>query len=189
MLKDLVKRGRTYRRFYQDRGIDMKTLEELVDLARLAPSGMNKQYLRYMLSNAPQLNEAINGTLVWGAYFKGWISPPEGEKPAAFIVVLREKSLVTGMKLDEGFACQNIVLGAAEKGLGCCCLGNIDRQKLSGILSLDGKYEIALVVGIGYPKEEIAVDEVDPNGDIKYWRDEQQVHHIPKRKLKDIIIR
>ena len=188
MLKDLVERARSCRRFYQDRAIEMKTLEELVDLARLSPSGVNKQYLRYYLSNVQEMNEAINSTLIWGGYFPGWISPPDGEKPAAFIVMLREKSLVTGMKIDEGFACQNIILGATEKGLGCCCLGSINKQKLSGIIALDDKYEIVLVIGLGYPKEQVIIDEVDSSGNIKYWRDEQKVHHVPKRRLEDIIV-
>jgi len=49
MIRDLVLKNRSYRRFHEDAEVDSQTLRELVDLARLSASAGNKQPLRYML--------------------------------------------------------------------------------------------------------------------------------------------
>ena len=188
MLKELVIKNRSYRRFFQDEKIKKETLRELVDMARLTASGLNRQVLRYYLSNDADTNNKINETLVWAGYFKGWISPPEGEKPSAFIIMLKDREAGQGLAQDEGIAAQTILLGAVEKGLGGCMLSNIDRKKLSVSLNIPDKYEICLVIAIGRPREKVVIEEIDKSEDIKYYRDEQQVHHVPKLKLEDVII-
>jgi len=188
MIKDLIVKNRSYRRFYQDRAVEMCVLRELVDLARLAPSGLNRQGLKYIMSNTQDLSNKINDCLIWAGYCKGWISPKDGEKPSAFIVMINDTSLGTSLPQDQGFAGQNILLGAVEKGLGGCYIVNIKKDILAQTLNLDDKYEIAAVIAIGYPKEEVVIEPMDASGDVKYWRDDNQVHHVPKRSLDEIIL-
>ena len=83
---------------------------------------------------------------------------------------------------------QSILLGAVENGLGGCIIANINRKKLAEALNLDEKYEIALVLALGYPKEEVVIETINEYGDIKYWRDENKVHHVPKRTLDKLIL-
>ena len=186
MLRDLIIRNRSYRRFDETKKIEMEVLHELVDLARLSASGANIQSLRFFLSNERELNNKINDCLRWAGYLKGW-SPEEGERASAFIVMLKDRQRQSSTAYDEGIAAQSILLGAVEKGMGGCMLGAVDREKLEGVLRLSGNYEILLVVALGYPTETVVIDEA-ANGDIKYWRDENEVHHVPKRKLEDIIL-
>jgi len=188
MIKDLVLKNRSYRRFHQERVVEIDTLRELIDLARLAPSGYNRQALRYYLSCEPEMNDRINACLGWAGYLKDWDGPAEGEKPAAFIVMLIDTSVGPTMAQDQGLAGQNILLGAVEKGLGGCFIVNIQKKKLARELNLDEKYEIAAVIALGYPREEIVLEVMDESGDVKYWRDEQGIHHVPKRTLDDIIL-
>lgn len=188
MIKELIQKNRSYRRFHQDRSVTMTTLRELVDLGRLAPSGHNRQALKYVLSNTRSLNNQINECLAWAGYLKDWNSPPEGEKPSAFIVMVKDTSVGTSLPQDQGFAAQSILLGAVERGLGGCFLANINRKLLMEILELDGKYSIEGVIAIGYPKEKILLEEIGASGDVRYWRDEEQVHHVPKRSLEEIIL-
>lgn len=188
MLKELILRNRSCRRYYQDRRVSLDTLWELVDLARLAPSGYNRQGLKYLLANEAALNRRINECLTWAGYIKGWNSPPEGEKPAAFIIMVRDTRLGPMLTQDLGFAAMSILLGAVEKGLAGCFLLAIDKNSLRQVLGLVEGYEIEAVIAIGHPKEEIILEEIGSDGDVRYWRDEQGVHHVPKRKLEDIIL-
>lgn len=188
MLKDLVLRNRSYRRFHQDKPVAMETLRELADLARLAPAGANKQTLRYYLSNTKESNAKIFDTLAWAAYLKDWDGPEEGERPSGYIVMLKDSSVGSSPAQDEGFAAQNILLGAVELGMGGCFLANVKRQKLAAELKLDEKYELLSVIAIGYPKEEVVLEPMPESGDVRYWRDENGVHHVPKRALDDIIL-
>lgn len=188
VIKELVLKNRSYRRFYQEKSIERDTLKELVDLARLSPSGANKQTLRFILSNSEEVNDKISKCIFWAGYYKDWDGPEEGEKPSAYIVVVRDTTFGNGTVQDEGIAVQSILLGAVEKGFGGCIIANIDRKHLRESIVLDEKYEISLVVALGYPKEEVVVETIDKSGDVKYWRDERQVHHVPKRTLDELIL-
>jgi len=66
--------------------------------------------------------------------------------------------------------------------------GSIDRELLRENLSIPERYEILLVIALGRPKEKVVIEPVGPDGSIRYYRDEQQVHHLPKRGLEEIIL-
>jgi len=187
MFADIVKKNRSYRRFYEDVVVSKEELTELIGFARLVPSGANAQVLKYFISNESVLNSKIFETLGWAGYLKDWDGPVEGERPSAYIIMLSDLSLGKDRKHDEGIAAQTIMLGAVEKGYGGCMLGNVNREKLATNIGLDTeKYRIELVLALGKPKEEVVIEPLD--GDIKYYRDEKQVHHVPKRALEDLII-
>lgn len=188
MIRDLILKNRSYRRFYQEIPIELETLRELVDLARLSASASNLQPLKYILSCNPQKNANVFPYLSWAGYLKEWAGPPEGERPSAYIIVLGDTQISRYFGSDQGIAAQSILLGATEKGLGGCIIGSIDREGLKKDLEIPAHYEILLVLALGKPKETAIIETVGPNGDIKYWRDKEEKHHVPKRKLDDIIV-
>ncbi len=188
MLHELIHKSRSIRRFFQDVPVEMKALRELVDLARLSPSGSNLQALKYYACNEPEKNARIFQHLGWAGYLKDWPGPEEGERPAAYIIILGDSTISKSFGCDHGIAAQSIMLGAAEKGLGGCMLGSVRRAELAAMLNLPPQYEILLVLALGKPKEIVQVDPLGPDGSVKYWRDEQQVHHVPKRNLEDILL-
>ena len=67
-------------------------------------------------------------------------------------------------------------------------LANIQREKLKTALRLPADTEILLVIALGKPKEKVVLEEIDADGDTKYYRDADGTHHVPKRKLKDILL-
>jgi len=188
MIKDLIIRNRSYRRFYREVSIERETLIELVDLARLSASASNLQPLRYILSCDPQRNALIFPHLAWARYLKDWPGPSEGERPSAYIVILGDTEVTRSFDCDHGIAAQSILLGATERGLGGCMIGSIKRQRLRQALEIPPRYKIILVLALGKPRETVVIDTVGPSGDIEYWRDSEGIHHVPKRPLDDIII-
>lgn len=188
MLKDLIIRNRSYRRFYENHPLKPQTLRELVELARLTASGCNMQPLKYILSSYPEKNELIFPHLAWAGFLKDWPGPAKGERPSAYIIIVHDKRIKHVMGCDHGIAAQTILLGAAERGLGGCIIGSIDKKKLRASLEISSNYDILLVIALGKPKEKVVIEKVGKDGDIKYWRDKQGIHHVPKRPLEEIII-
>ena len=188
MLRDLILRNRSYRRFYEEVDISLDTLRELVDLARLSASAMNAQPLKYILSSEPQRNSLIFPHLAWATFLKTWPGPADGERPSAYIIVLGDTEISRFWDYDAGIAGQSILLGATEKGLGGCMIANIEKEGLRKALKIPPRYEILLVLALGKPKEKVVIETVGDSGDTKYWRDSKGVHYVPKRPLDDIII-
>jgi nitroreductase len=188
MIRDLVLKNRSYRRFYEEVDIKLETLKELVDLARLSASARNAQPLRYILSCGRDKNSLIFPHLAWATFLKTWSGPAEGERPSAYIVILGDTEISRFWDYDAGIAAQSILLGATEKDLGGCMIANIDRQGLRKALGIPPRYEILLVLALGKPKEKVVIETVGTDGDTKYWRDSKDVHHVPKRTLDEIII-
>jgi len=187
-LRELILKNRSYRRFDPKVSISGEILLQLVDLARLSPSGANRQPLKFFLSRESGTNDLIFPHLAWAAYLKDWSGPAEGERPAAYIVILGDKHVSSSFGCDHGIAAQSILLGAVEKGLGGCMVGSIERKGLQKVLNLSENLEILLVIALGKPAETVILENVGDNGDIKYWRDEQECHHVPKRSLEDIVV-
>jgi len=189
MIDELIRKNRSCRRFHQDRPVALDTLEAMVDLARLSASSANQQPLKYILSTAEETNRRIFNCLGWAGYLKDWRGPEEGEQPSAYIVILGDTGIAGRFDCDHGIAAQSILLGARDRGLSGCMIGSINRNKLRDALQIPARHKILLVLAIGEPKEEIVIETMGPGDSIKYWRDADGVHHVPKRSLKDIIIK
>lgn len=187
-LKDLIRRNRSYRRFYEDESIPQYILEGLVDLARLSPSARNAQTLKYFIACDPETNAKIFPHLSWAGYLKSWEGPAKGERPSAYIIVLNDSEISDNFFCDDGIAIQSMLLGAVEQNLGGCIIGSVDRLKLCNALNIPNHLKIVEVIALGKPREQVIIEDVE-NDDIKYWRDEDQVHHVPKRSLDEIIVK
>ncbi len=184
----LTLKNRSIRRFNEKVQVRYKKLRKLVNLARQSASGSNLQPLKYILSCAPERNQLIFPTLSWAGYLKDWQGPEEGERPSAYIVLLGDTEIGNSFQYDAGIASQSITLGAVEMGLGACLIGSIRRETLRKALAIPEKYEILLVIALGKPAEEVALDPLAEGKDIKYWRDEKDRHHVPKRELDELIL-
>ena len=188
MIKDLVRRTRSCRRFREE-PIGEGLLRSLVDLARISASAANLQPLKYLLSYEKEMNEIIFPELKWAGYMKDWDGPVEGERPSAYIIVLGDTEITKSFGCDHGIASQNILLGATDMGLGCCIIASVNRDNLRRALRIPGRFEILHVIALGRPGERIVIEEIGEGSDIKYWRDGSGIHHVPKRALHDIIIK
>jgi nitroreductase len=187
-LREIVLKTRSYRRFDKSHRIEYRTLEGLVDLARLSASGANRQPLKYLIYNTPEDCERVFPSIVWAAYLKEWNGPGAGERPSGYIVILGDKSLAEGFGVDHGIAAQSIMLGATEAGLGGCMIASIRREQLRNEFKIPERFEILLILALGKPVENVIIDDIK-DGDVKYWRDELKNHHVPKRPLDELILK
>jgi len=186
-LKDLILHSRSYRRFHQEVPVPTELLRDMVDAARLSASARNMQPLKYMLFNDPENCEKIFPALGWAGYLKDWDGPEEGERPAAYIVQLADLELAGNWWCDDGIALQSMLLTATERGFGGCIIGSVQKEMLRKALDIPEPYKILQVLALGKPAEKVVIEEVR-DGDIRYWRDDRDVHHVPKRSLDELII-
>ena len=189
MLKDLIVRNRSYRRFYEDQPMAQQTLRDLVELARLSGSAANLQPLKFITSCDAEKNAHIFESLIWAGYLENWPGPDKGERPSGYVVILGDTQISKSFGVDHGIAAQSIMLGATELGFGGCMIGSIKRDDLRESLDISERYEILLVLGLGKPKEQVVVEDLGSAESIKYYRDLEEVHHVPKRSLDELIIK
>ncbi len=185
---EIVKMNRSYRRFHEEKKIETRLLTELVDCARLSASAQNLQPLKYIIINEKSTAEKVFPYLKWAGYLLDWDGPAEGERPSAYVVILSDPEISKSVKWDHGIAAQTILLGAVSMGLGGCTIGSVNKEGLKGSLEIPRELEIELVIALGYPREKVVIDEVDKGQSIRYYRDDDGVHHVPKRKLDDVLI-
>ena len=192
MMSEWVRRTRTVRRFQEERQIDSALVRQWIDLARLGGSARNGQVLKYMVIKEDGLRRQLFPLLGWAGYLRDWPGPAPGERPPAYVACLLDTELLRGPEteahFDLGIATQNLLLGAAECGVFGCRIGAFSSSAVHHLLQLTDRFKVLLVLALGYPAETIALEELGPEGDIRYWHDEQGVHHVPKRRLTEILI-
>jgi nitroreductase len=191
-LYELILKRRSIRRFEQKK-IPLETLKKLVNAARLAPSGSNLQPWEFMIINEDSLLEKVFPTLAWAGYIAPEGNPSLGERPVAYVILLVNKNIRReGYEHDLGAAAQNIMLTALEEGIGSCWLGSIKRDQLRKILNVPEGYLIDTVIALGYPQESPLAEDISPDKSqakesIRYYKDKDNLLHVPKRRLEDIL--
>ena len=188
-LHDMVLKTRSYRRFDASVSIKKETLLELIELARRTGSGANRQPLKYVLSSEPQWNKKIFESLAWAGYLADWSGPIADERPTGYIIILNDKSISDSSPIDVGIAAQTILLGATTKNLGGCMFGSIGRKKLSETLALPDHLDIVLIIALGKPVEKVVLEDAEPGASIKYYREPDGTHHVPKRRKEELVFR
>jgi nitroreductase len=191
---EAVTRRRSIRRF-KDTPVAYAILERCVNAARLAPTAINSQLCEYIIVDDERLlPRVLDAVAMWAGVPRpdnGW--PPE-RRPKAYIVTLintgLEKERGAGRvntNYDAALAVENTVLVAQEKGLGSCVLTGINRKKLRRALNIPDRYEIAILLALGFPDESPVVEVT--TGSVERWVDDKGVLHVPKRRLEDVLHR
>lgn len=191
MISKLIYATRTVRRFQEGQSLSQAFLTGLVDLARVGGSARNAQVLKYMIITDTGLRQSLFPLLGWAGYLSDWPGPVPGERPEAYIACLLDVQLMRGAETevycDLGIATQNMLLGAAQQGVFGCRIGAFSPQ-VHKVLGLDGRYTVLLVLALGYPAETVILEEIGANQDVRYWRDGEGGHHVPKRSLAQIMV-
>ncbi|MBR2667372.1 MAG: nitroreductase family protein [Oscillospiraceae bacterium] len=190
-LYELVCKSRSYRGYDESRQLTREELLELIECARLCPSSVNRQPLKFYPVWEHEQAERVLALTRWARALPELTLPHPGKHPTAFIIICQDQEIdpsLTRYQKDVGIVAQTMLLAAVEKGLGGCMIGNFDPAPMRAELGLDARYAPLLVVALGKPDETIVLTEVGPEGSTDYYRDADDVHYVPKRSLEDIIL-
>lgn len=189
MLEELVEKCRSYRSFDERIPVTEAEIKRMLENARRTPSAVNLQPLRYRICTEKEDCEKVLALTKWAGKLSVKM-PPEGHAPTAFVVMCVDKTVVPNAEKagrDIGIAAEVILLSATEEGLGGCMIGAFDKAGVAETLSIGERYEPALIIALGKPDETVVLEDAEGEK-TDYYRDGDNVHHVPKRKLGDIII-
>ena len=190
MLKELVLQNRSYRGFDAKYHFSEQQLRELVDHARLSPSSVNAQPFRYYLSWEAEEVARLNPLTNWAKGLPQLTLPHPGMEPTGFIIICQDMvwgESIARYQKDIGIVAQTILLAAAEQQLGGCMIGNFSPRAVKEALELSEGLEPVLIIALGKPAERVVLTEVGEDGSVAYYRDDEDVHYVPKRRLDDTI--
>ena len=190
MLIDLVRKNRSYRGYDHSRAITREELLKLVEAARLCPSSVNVQPLKYFLACDPDTVATVQAQTHWAKGLPELTLPHPGKEPTAFIVICQDTAIhpnLARFQRDVGIVAQTMLLAAVEMGLGGCMIGNFDAGSVHEALGLADEIRPLLIVAFGKPDEAVILTDV-VDGRTGYYRDEQDRHYVPKRALADLVI-
>lgn len=191
MLKDLVKRSRSFRSFDEGTPVSREMLLEWIDCARFCPSSINLQMLKFRPVYEKEECDKVLSLTRWAGKLKELSLPPKGHAPTAYIIVCTDNAVIEGaerFQKDVGIAAQTILLAAAEKDFGGCMIGSFSPNELCKSLALPSGILPQLVIALGKPDERVELTDLPKSGDTSYYR-ENGVHYSPKRSLEDLIIK
>ena len=191
MLKDLILKNRSYRGYDETYSFTKEQMMAYVDGARLCPSSKNLQPLKFFMAYEKEDVDIIRPLVHWAAQLKDITLPHPGHCPTGFIVICVDTDISENLAMfqrDAGIVAQTMLLLAAEEDLGGCMIGNFNAGDLRAALSLPENIRPTLVVALGKPDETVVLTDVGPDGNTVYYRDENDVHYVPKRSLDDIIL-
>lgn len=189
-LRDLMIENRSYRRFDQSKKIGEDILKSLVELTRYCPSGRNLQPLKYRIVDDAAECARLFPVLKWAGYFADWDGPEEGERPVAYLVQCLDTELTTNLLCDDGLQLEALTLGASSLGIHGTIIKSFDVVKTKEILNLPEIFKPLYIVALGYPAETVVIEDTDgtKEADIKYHRDAEGVHIVPKRPLEELLL-
>jgi nitroreductase len=184
----LVEMTRSCRRFDQ-KDLPQDFLDSLIEIARICPSARNSQPLKYITIDDQDFMNRLFPNLLWAGALKDWDGPETNERPKAYIAMILDKSISGNAAWDSGIVAQTLQLYAMEQGIGSCILGSFDKKKIEELLELDDKQEIQFLIAFGYPLEKRVIVDVKEESDVKYYRDDNEVHYVPKRSVQSLLLK
>jgi nitroreductase len=166
---EVVRTRRSVRRYRPDR-IPQETLERVLDAARIAPSGSNRQPTRLIVVQ----DEETKQKLVPMCHDQGFIATA----PVVVVACGRDIKYNRGgwmgrysMVVDVAIAVDHLTLAARAEGLGTCWIGSFDNEALKKFFRLPEDVDVVALTPLGYPDGEpfTGPEGRIPLADFVYW--------------------
>ena len=177
-----IEERRSIRKF-EDRPVPADILDQIIEAARLAPSGTNRQPWRFALLQESQREKIASAVvqpfvveapavfvccLDHRAYLRSHVEDRMkelvraeviSEEAAGYIYQRRMPEQVEEVRLpasayiDLGIAVQNMVIAAASLGLGSCWVRLFNQEQVQQSLALPDHMEALVLLPVGYPAQ------------------------------------
>ena len=177
---------RTYRRFEQ-KSVPQDVVEDLIDAVRLSSCGANRQAVRLIVVQSPEMAAKVHPLVKWAAYLPPEQGTPKAEElPTLYAAVVQDTSIPGDLNTDTGIALANMTLAAWDKGVGSCIMGAINKPALTELLGIEEPQKLAFMVAFGYPAHKAGIVPLTERTGVKYYLDENRDYCVPKRSREEI---
>ncbi|NLB15650.1 MAG: nitroreductase [Clostridiales bacterium] len=190
-VKEIVLKNRSYREFDSSVPITHEVIEEYIDSVRFTPSTVNLQPLKFYIATKPDETSLIRQNVKFAGLLTGYNGPDKEHNPTGYVIIFADKNIAAkpeGFDKDVGIAAQTILLEAAEDGFGGCMIGSFNGNEITRYFKFPENLSMRLIIALGKPLTKIVLEEMPAGGSTAYYRDENSVHHVPKRPLSEILI-
>lgn len=180
-LSEVIAARRSIRKFKPGE-ISEEMVKELIESARLAPSGSNLQPARFIVAKSPQAKESIGKCTPYKFVVKAAVifvcladlttittrESRVGElfkegafdgvdmdmsDPSAVAPTMDDNMIKAYLSMNTAIAIEHIVLKAVDLGLGSCWIGRFSREKLKDFLKLDDNIYPVMLLPVGWPDQ------------------------------------
>lgn len=171
---------RSCRRFKQD-AISREDIDKMIDAGRYAPTGANRQPVRFAVITSPEkAAEMFEHT--------GWLTgtPVEGERPTAYIIIMCDTTAGGGAEASAACAATTVMLAAHALGYGSCWCGCHGKEEVVSLLGLPENIEPRITISLGRYAEEFVVH--DPSPELKVAMQDDGKIHLGKLGREDVTL-
>jgi nitroreductase len=190
-VKEIVIKNRSYREFDTSVPITYEALEGYIDSVRFTPSTVNLQPLKFYIATEPEETSLIRKNVKFAGLLPGYKGPDREHDPTGYVIIFTDKNIAPkpeGFDKDVGIAAQTILLEAVEDGFGGCMIGSFNGNEIIRYFNFPENLSMRLIIALGKPLTKIVLEEMTAGGSAAYYRDENSVHHVPKRPLSEILV-
>ena len=183
---DSLASRRTYRRFAQ-KPVPPDVAHDIVEAVRLSSCGANRQAVRLVMVQSPELVAKVQPLVKWAAYLPPEQGTPKADElPTLYAAVVQDTAIPGDLATDTGIALANMTLAAWDKGVGSCIMGAINKPALTELLHIKEPEKLAIMVAFGYPTHEAHIVPLTGETGVKYYLDENRDYCVPKRSAEEI---
>ena len=183
---ELLATRRTYRRFAQ-KPVPQDVVNDLVEAVRLSSCGANRQAVRLVVAQSPEMVAKVQPLVKWAAYLPPEQGTPKADElPTLYAAVVQDTAIPGDLATDTGIALANMTLAAWAKGVGSCIMGAINKPALTELLGIAEPEKLAFMVAFGYPTHQSHIVPLTEETGVKYYLDEARDYCVPKRSAEEI---
>lgn len=186
-LDSLLLKNRSCRGYDHSVRVGEDVLRKIVAVNTKIPSARNQQALRFRLVAAEDEVSVVNQNIKLGGALPELHLPFPGTEPLSFIIVCSAIEPERYVYVDLGISLQSMLLKAVEIGLNGLIVCAFNAKEIAEALHLE--MPPLAVLAIGKSAERFKLVDMPSDGSVKYYRDADGVHCVPKRGVEEILIR